>query len=36
VFPVTTTGYYPPNFTGGNNGYTDFQWLASRYAVPYP
>jgi len=34
-FRVTTTGYNPPNFTGANNGYTDFQWLADRYAVPY-
>ncbi len=35
-FPVTTTGYHPPNFTGANFGFTDFQWLADRYAVPYP
>jgi len=34
-FPVTTTGYHPPNFTGANNGYTDFQWLADRYAVAF-
>jgi prepilin-type N-terminal cleavage/methylation domain-containing protein/prepilin-type processing-associated H-X9-DG protein len=34
-FPVTTTGYHPPNFTGANGGYTDFQWLADRYAIPY-
>jgi prepilin-type N-terminal cleavage/methylation domain-containing protein/prepilin-type processing-associated H-X9-DG protein len=34
-FPVTTivNGYHPPNFTGANNGYTDFQWLADRYAI---
>jgi prepilin-type N-terminal cleavage/methylation domain-containing protein/prepilin-type processing-associated H-X9-DG protein len=36
VFRVTTTGYHPPNFTAANNGYADFQWLASRYAIPYP
>jgi prepilin-type N-terminal cleavage/methylation domain-containing protein/prepilin-type processing-associated H-X9-DG protein len=34
-FAVTTTGYHPPNFTGANGGYTDFQWLADRYAIPY-
>ena len=34
-FPVTTTGYHPPNFTGANGGYKDFQWLADRYAIPY-
>jgi prepilin-type N-terminal cleavage/methylation domain-containing protein/prepilin-type processing-associated H-X9-DG protein len=35
TFPVTTTGYHPPNFTGANGGFTDFQWLADRYAVPF-
>ncbi len=35
TFPVTTTGYHPPNFTGANGGFTDFQWLADRYAIPY-
>jgi prepilin-type processing-associated H-X9-DG protein len=34
-FPVTTTGYNPPNFTSANNGYTDFQWMADRYAVKF-
>jgi prepilin-type N-terminal cleavage/methylation domain-containing protein/prepilin-type processing-associated H-X9-DG protein len=35
TFPVTTVAYHPPNFTGANGGFTDFQWLADRYAVPY-
>jgi prepilin-type N-terminal cleavage/methylation domain-containing protein/prepilin-type processing-associated H-X9-DG protein len=34
-FSVTTTGYHPPNFTGANGGYTDFQWLADRYALAF-
>jgi prepilin-type N-terminal cleavage/methylation domain-containing protein/prepilin-type processing-associated H-X9-DG protein len=32
-FPVSTTGYNPPKFTGSNNGYTDFQWMVDRYAI---
>jgi prepilin-type N-terminal cleavage/methylation domain-containing protein/prepilin-type processing-associated H-X9-DG protein len=35
-FPVTTTGYHPPNFTGANGGFTDFGWLAARYTSTYP
>jgi prepilin-type N-terminal cleavage/methylation domain-containing protein/prepilin-type processing-associated H-X9-DG protein len=35
TFPVTTIAYHPPNFTGANGGFTDFQWLADRYAVPF-
>ena len=34
-FPVSTTGYYPPTFTAANNGYTDFKWMADRYAVKF-
>ena len=32
---VTTTTYYAPTFTAANSGYTDFQWLADRYAVKF-
>src|ERR1039458_235543 len=32
---VTTTPYYPQNFTVANQGYTDFQWMADRYAVKF-
>jgi prepilin-type N-terminal cleavage/methylation domain-containing protein/prepilin-type processing-associated H-X9-DG protein len=34
-FPVSTTSYHPPNFTVANNGYTDFQWMADRYAIKF-
>jgi prepilin-type N-terminal cleavage/methylation domain-containing protein/prepilin-type processing-associated H-X9-DG protein len=32
-FPVTTTGYNPPNFTGANGGFTDFQWMLDHYGL---
>jgi prepilin-type N-terminal cleavage/methylation domain-containing protein/prepilin-type processing-associated H-X9-DG protein len=32
---VTTTTYYAPTFTAANNGYTDFLWLADRYAIKF-
>jgi prepilin-type N-terminal cleavage/methylation domain-containing protein/prepilin-type processing-associated H-X9-DG protein len=34
-FPVSATSYHPPNFTVANNGYTDFKWMADRYAVKF-
>jgi prepilin-type N-terminal cleavage/methylation domain-containing protein/prepilin-type processing-associated H-X9-DG protein len=34
-FPVSTTGYKPPNFSVANGGYTDFQWMADRYAIKF-
>jgi prepilin-type processing-associated H-X9-DG protein len=32
---VTTTTYYPQNFTVANQGYADFQWMADRYAIKF-